>query len=189
MSLKISKYFWDDLIQLYIGTTKQIHELYYEINKIHPNLKFTMVHTTIEDEPEEDRCNCEPTKSIPYLDTSLSLENGKVDIDLFKKKTDRNQYLLPSSCHPKTVTKSIPFSLSLRIVRICIKPENRDQRLADIKELLLARKYLETLIDRGIQRAVKFPRKVALLKIKKQKAEKYQYLQSSLIPDCLQFSQ
>ena len=78
---------------------------------------------------------------------------------------------MPSSCHPKTVTKSIPFKLSLRIVRICIKPENRDQRLSEIKDLLLARKYPETLIDRGIQRAVKIPRKVALLKVKRKEAE------------------
>ena len=39
--------------------------------------------------------------------------------DLFKKDTDKNQYLLLNSCHPKSVTKSIPFSLSLRITRIC----------------------------------------------------------------------
>ena len=130
-----------------------------------------MVHTSVEGEPEEDRCSCEFTKSIPYLDTSLSIENGKIDIDLYRKRTDRNEYLLPSSCHPKATTKSIPFSLSLRIVRICIKPENRDQRLKELKELLLARNYPESLVDRGIEKAVKIPRKVALLKVKRKEAE------------------
>ena len=81
-----------------------------------------MVHTTNISEAEEDQCDCEPTDSIPCLDTALKIENNKLDIDLYKKKTDRNQYLLPSSCHPKSTTTLIPYSLSLRIVRICSKP-------------------------------------------------------------------
>ena len=88
-----------------------------------------------------------------------------------KKPSDRNQYLSPSSCHPKTTTKAIPFSLSLRIVRICSKPEDRDKRLAELKELLLARNYPETLIDRSIEKARKIPRKFALLKVQKKSSE------------------
>ena len=115
-SLKILKRFLDDLFQIFTGTTKELHQLYEEINKIHPTLKFTMIYTTIDNKPDEDRCDCEKTESIPFLDTSLKMENGKIDIDLYKKKTDCNQYLLPSSCHPKSTTQAIHFSLFLRIV-------------------------------------------------------------------------
>ena len=103
-AFRIFKRFLDDLIQVFTGTTKQLHELYNEFNQIHPTLIFTMVHTSVESEPEEDQCNCEKTDSIPFLDTLIKIENGKIDIDLFKKKTDRNQYLLPFSCHPKSTT-------------------------------------------------------------------------------------
>ena len=120
-----------------------------------------MIHTTIDNEPDEDRCDCEKTDSIPFLDTSLKIENGKIDIDLYKKKTDCNQYLLPSSCHPKSTSQAIPYSLSLRTVRICTKKVNRDKRLAELKELLLARNYPEGLIYRSIDKARKIPRKVA----------------------------
>ena len=89
----------------------------------------------------------QPTESIPFLDTSIRIENNRIYIDLDKKKTDRNQYLLPSSCHPKNTTKSIPYSFNLRIVRIFPKKENRDKRLVELKELLLARQYPESLID------------------------------------------
>ena len=171
-SFKILKRFLDDLFQIFTGTTKDLHRLYEEINRIHPTLKFTMVHTTIENELDEDRCDCAETDSIPFLDTLLKIENGRIDIDLYKKKTDRNQYLLPSSCHPKSTTQAIPYSLSLRIVRICTKKENRDKRLAELKDLLLARKYPESLIDRSIEKARKIPRKVALLKVKNKTAEK-----------------
>jgi hypothetical protein len=131
-----------------------------------------MSHTSIKNEPLEDRCNCEQTDSIPILDTSLSIENGRVEVDLYKKETERTQYLLPSSCHPKTTSKAIPFSLSLRIVRICSKQENRNRRLNELKELLLARNYPESLIDRSIAKAIKIPRKIALLKVKQKIKQK-----------------
>ena len=89
-----------------------------------------------------------------------------------KKTMDRNQYLLPSSCHSKSTTKAIPYWLSLRIIRICTKPEFRDIRLSELKELLLARQYPESLIDRSIERARKIPRKVALLKMRTKNKEK-----------------
>ena len=79
---------------------------------------------------------------------------------------------MPSSCHPRTTTKSIPFSLSLRIIRICTKPERRDKRLEELKQLLLARNYPENLVDRSIEKARKVPRKVALMKVKKKITEK-----------------
>ena len=129
------------------------------------------MHTSVRNEAEEDKCDCQYTKSIPFLDTSLSIEDGKVSIDLYRKKTDRNQYLLPSSCHPKTTTQAIPYSLSLRIIRTCTKIDERDSELNELKELLMARKYPESLVDRAIQKARKIPRKVALHKVRKKSIE------------------
>ena len=82
-----------------------------------------------------------------------------------------HQYLLPSSCHPKTTTLGIPYSLSLRIIRICTKIENRDKRLAELKDLLIARDYPENLVTRAIERAKKIPRRIALMKIRKKESE------------------
>ena len=85
-----------------------------------------MHHTTIGNEPIEQKCECEDIYSIPFLDVSCSLEEGQIVTDLHKKETDRNQYLLPSSCHPKQTFKAIPFTLALRIVRVCSKGEDKD---------------------------------------------------------------
>ena len=57
------------------------------------------------------------------------------------------------------------------VYNICTKPENRDKRLAELKELLLAREYPESLIDRAVERAKKIPRKVALYKVTKKITE------------------
>ena len=80
------------------------------MNKIHPTFKYTINHTTPESESKEDNCDCEKRSSIPFLDTEISIENGRVGIDLHIKKTHVNQYLLPSSCHPKATSKAIPYS-------------------------------------------------------------------------------
>ena len=114
-----------------------------------------MNHTTREQEPLDERCDCEPRKSIPFLDTLCTIKGDKIDTDLYKKDTDRNQYLLPSSCHPAQTTKAIPYSLSLRIVRICNDPKNRDKRLIELKKYLLDRGYSERQVISAIDKAKK----------------------------------
>ena len=63
----IFKRFLDDLIKIFKGTTKKLHNIFEEMNQIHPTLKLTISYTTPEDEAEEDRCNCQFTQSILYL--------------------------------------------------------------------------------------------------------------------------
>ena len=98
--LLLFKRFLDDYFIIGKETSKQLYELFVEINSIHPSIKLTMSHTTRETEPEEDRCLCNPMTEIPFLDTLCKIKDGKIITDLHKKSTDRNQYLLPSSCHP-----------------------------------------------------------------------------------------
>ena len=111
------KFFLDDLFFIFEGSTRSFHDLMEEINNIHPNIKFTYQHTT--PESETDRCGCSSKTFIPYLDTSVSIHKGKIDVDLYKKPTDRNLYLLPSSCHPSSCVENIPFSLAfVQILKI-----------------------------------------------------------------------
>ena len=51
-----------------------------------------MNHTTPNEEAAEDRCDCPDQKSIPFLDTSISIEGGQIVTDLYKKTTVKNQY-------------------------------------------------------------------------------------------------
>ena len=154
--------FLDDIFSIFHGTTKQLHEFFEEVNCIHPTLKFTMSHTAVESEAAEDKCNCQVKNSIPFLDISCSIENGKIRTDLYKKETDRNQYLLTDSCHPVGCTKNIPYSLGLKIVGSCTFPEDRDKQLSELKELLQEQEYPERLIDSAIDRARAVPREKAL---------------------------
>ena len=81
-------------------------------------------------------------------------------------------YLLPSSCHPTSCTKNIPFSLCLRIVRICSKPEDREEQFLKLNELMVNRGYSERTLLSAIDRARRIPRQVALRRVLKRKDEK-----------------
>ena len=141
------------------------------VNKMNDSIKFTIQHTTpynIECETC-DQCECEAVNSIPFLDTQCTIKNNKIIIDLYKKPTDRNMYLLTSSCHPAHVTSNIPFSLALRIVRICSESESRDQRLGELKQMLLDRDYKAKIVDAAIEKARNIPRSEALKRVVKKK--------------------
>ena len=79
-SLKFIKRFLDDLFLIFCGSTKQLHNFIEEINQIHPNIKFTMTHTTLDYEPFPARCSCPPQKSIQFLDTSCTIREGRIFI-------------------------------------------------------------------------------------------------------------
>ena len=125
-----------------------------------------MTHTTPRGIDNPD-CGCTPSDSLAFLDTLCKIQGGKIVTDLYRKKTDRNQYLLTSSCHPAHTTQNIPFSLALRIVRICSLPEDREKRFKELKELLLNRDYKSGIIDNAIQKARKISRPEALKKVVK----------------------
>ena len=125
--MKFMKRFLDDILSVYTGSVKELHKLLEEINKLHPNIKFTMTHTT----PSEmyGQCECEPLDAVPFLDTKCSIKEGVISTDLYKKPTDKNQYLLTDCCHPAQVTENILYSLCLGIVRICSEQSDCEIRL------------------------------------------------------------
>ena len=167
--IKYYKRFLDDIYILFKGSYSNLHLLLSEINKLHPTLKFTMEHL----KPEAcDDCDCNISETIPFLDTQSKIENRKVIVDLYRKKTDRCMYLLNSSCHVAHVTANIPFSLCLRIVRICSKIEDRDKRLGELRDLLLSRKYKPGIIDAAIKKAKDIPRTTALQRVTRAKTNR-----------------
>ena len=87
--------------------------------------------------------------------------------DLYKKETSVAQYLLPSSCHPRHITKNIPYSLAYRLRRICHSDQLFEQRLQELKGDLLGRKYHHKIIDEAFDRVKKILRQEALKKVQK----------------------
>ena len=139
-----------------------------------------MSHTTRDDELLEDRCDCDSMTPIPFLDTSCSIIECRLDTDLFKRERDKNQYLLPSSYHPAQAKKAIHFGLSMRIIRICRDPEKGDQKLQDIRKQLINWGYPSVFLDSVIERAWQIPRKEALRRVNRQKKSRALYLHTHM---------
>ena len=74
------------------------------LNDIHPTIKFTMNYTKTKN---ENNCNYSSCTSIPFLDTSASVKDNQIIFNMYKKPTDKCQYLLTSSCHSAHATDNI----------------------------------------------------------------------------------
>ena len=111
--------------------------------------------------------------SLSFLDVSCSIKQNQIGTDMYRKETDRNQYLLTSSCYPVECTDNIPFSLALRIVRICSEIETRERRFLELKELLQEREYKTGMINSAIEKARKIPRFKAFCDYLQPKATQY----------------
>ena len=78
------------------------------------------------------------------------------------KPNDTHQYLLSSSCHPYHTKRSIPYSLGLRLSRICSDDTAFNKRCNELAEHLKKRGYKEKLILLEINKAKQVPRDQAL---------------------------
>ena len=96
--------------------------------------------------------------------------------DVYKKPTDRCQYLLPTSSHPAHITQNIPYSLCYRLVRLCSDRATLKIRLEELKQLLLSRRYDIKIIDGAISKALGIARKIALQKKEKQSTERIPFV-------------
>ena len=83
----------------------------------------------------------------------VSVKDGSIETELYTKPTDKHQYLLVSSCHPQHTKRAIPFSLALRLRRICSNPDNYKLRTNELIDYLANRGYDKTFLKTQTQRA------------------------------------
>jgi len=143
--------FLDDILFWWTKGVEELEKFIQTINSLHPTIKFTANY-------------CPETRSCDYLDLNVRNVNGKISTDLFRKNSDRVKYLLPTSCHPKHVCESIPYSLGLRIRRICSNEDDFKKRLEELKNMLLSRQYKTKVIDEALEKVKRIPRQEALKK-------------------------
>ena len=147
--------FIDDIFYVWRGTKEELEKFISFVNNFHPNIKVTAEYSF-------------ETRAVNFLNTKLWIDDqGFIRSDLYVKENKKNQYLLPSSCHPAFQTDNIPFSLCYTIRRICWNDELFLDRCKDLKRDLLERNYRPRSIDAAIKRAFDIPRVEALKKVEK----------------------
>ena len=95
---------------------------------------------------------------INFLDVTVYLENGKIKAELYVKRKDTHQYLHSSSCHLYHCKKGIPYSQTLRLIRICSDSTSFDRRCNDLERWLLERGYIEKEVRKQVLRGRAFCR-------------------------------
>ena len=84
---------------------------------------------------------------IAFFDIKVSLRTSKVFTDLYVKPTDRHQYLHYLSAHPYHTKRSVVFSQTLRISRLCSSEKDFQNHKEQMKSRFRKRKYPEDLIS------------------------------------------
>ena len=93
--------FIDDIFMLWTGTLAELEVFEKSINEIHHSIKLTFEHSY---------------KEINFLDTTITISsNGRLETKIFKKPTDRSNYLHNTSYHPNSLKNNIPYGQALRL--------------------------------------------------------------------------
>ena len=137
----------DDIFMIWTEGSDRLKIFVDYLNNIHPTIKFTSSHSlTI----------------APFLEVMVSLHRSIIETDLFTKPTDKQQHLLSSSCHPHHTKKALPFSLALRLRRICHTDAKFKHRINELNTYLLARGYNNSFQEEQFLRAANIFRTNAL---------------------------
>jgi hypothetical protein len=101
--------FWtryvDDIFVVFDKLNPKINDILLFLNKIHPNIKFTV-------ENEINHC-------LHFLDINIEFVNGKYVTSTYKKPTSTNLYTMWNSFSPLSYKLSTVRSLFIRSLKIC----------------------------------------------------------------------
>ena len=146
MFLHTWKRYIDDILVIWTGSDEEFREFFSFLNSFHSTIKF--------DEPQHDP----EENSCQFLDMKISIENGKISTDLFRKETTKPKALLPSSAHPGHITTNIVYSMAFRLLRICSSELKFEERLTELKnEFLVPRNYNSKVIESQFKRIRNLP--------------------------------
>ena len=133
----------DDIFIIWPHGEDELHAFVEHLNNCEDTIKFTLEFST---------------QSINFLDTTVTLNNGQLETDLYCKPTDTHDYLMYSSSHPLACKNSIPYSQFLRIRRICSTLANFDKNAKMIGCHFLRRGYPCPLIEEAAIKARRLDR-------------------------------
>ena len=85
----------------------------------------------------------------------ITIKEGRIITDLYCKPTDDHQYLHYDSCHADHIKRSIIFSQTLRLKRICSEKNDLNVHVEDLKTWFRKRGYPDYLIKEQVEKALR----------------------------------
>ena len=127
----------DEIFMIWTEGESDLKTFLNYINYIHPTIKFSQEYSN------------SPNQILPFLDVQVHLNNNQIQNDPHTKPTDKHQYLLKASCHPTHTKRTIPFSLALRLGRICSTDVFFNKRCREVINVLKLRDYSRRFLKRN----------------------------------------
>ena len=148
--------FIDDTFMIWTGSEEKLLDFISNWNKKHPSIKFEFKNSQ---------------KKIEFLDVLVYKDhNNMLQTTIYRKQTDRQNYLDARSEHPKLLKDSIPYNQALRIKRICSSQQEFLSHTAKMINQFRKRGYDKSLIEQQINKANLQERKQLLKEKKKETA-------------------
>lgn len=139
----------DDIFLIWTHSEDELLNFIDTYNTVHPNIHFTHTYSQV---------------TVNFLDVTIIIEDDKLSTTLYRKPTDRQQYLHYQSDHPRHCKNSIPYGQAHRFKRICSKDTDFHASSQKLKLVLEKQKYPPHVIDDAIQKARKLQRDDLLMK-------------------------
>ena len=149
--------FIDDIFFLWKGTEEKLLQFFEELNSVHPTIKFDYNYSRT---------------SINFLDTSISVTDGRLTTTVFTKPTDRKAYLHSKSYHPRSTKEAISFSQATRLRRICTDLADYDKQSEQLVKDLEERGHDSKKVKEGVSKARNFDRNQLLTYKTKKETER-----------------
>ena len=109
------KRFIDDVLMLFRGSEQQCQELVDWLNSLYPGVvKFKHEFST---------------EKVEFLDLVISINNNKMETNLYIKPSNKQLYLDFLSNHPDHCKEGVIFGQALRVIERCSNKEDVDTHL------------------------------------------------------------
>lgn len=132
------KRFIDDIFLIWTHGEAALLSFINDFNQAHPSISFS--HSFSQ-------------STINFLDVTLTVDNGEIGTKIYRKPTDRQQYLHFDSSHPKHCKTSIPYSQAIRFKRVCSKQSDFESNCLQLRDALTKQKYPAEILDDAFRRA------------------------------------
>ena len=76
--------------------------------------------------------------SITFFDTEVSIQNNSLTTKIYRKSTDRQNFIHIDLDHPKSLKDSISYNQALRIKRICTTPNDFNHYCEELESKALS---------------------------------------------------
>ncbi|XP_041440270.1 uncharacterized protein LOC121400667 [Xenopus laevis] len=139
----------DDILILWNGTMDALNEMVNEANGSHETIQFTVEMSD---------------KELHFLDVQLTIRNGAISTNLYRKGTDRNNLLHAQSFHNPSTVKAIPKGQFLRAKRIASTDDDYRRAGQSLSERFVQRGYESKHVKKVMEEVKSIPRKELLQK-------------------------